>query len=108
MWKRFRFSLLSLLVGVLLTGGVGWLNVRTRKDFTATHAVTVERHSFGWPFTARLEDFVVTKAQNTIDRFPEWRWPGLVANIAIGLAIVFCGAGACEYVVRRRGKKAET
>ena len=31
--KRFRFSLLSLLVGVVLAGGVLWMNMSARSDF---------------------------------------------------------------------------
>ena len=38
----------------------------------------------------------------------EWRWGGLAANIAVGLAIALTSGVACEYVVRRRLKETVT
>ena len=130
MLKRFRFSLLSLLVGVVLAGGVGWLNVRPseigcepfcRPDRPEGWTYTYTR-SYGWPFDAhfssitlsadgdkggRLPQEYVESHWEAWDRDPRWLSSGVARNIAIGLAIVFGGAGVCEYVARRWGRKTE-
>jgi len=108
MLKRFRFSLLSLLVGVVLAGGVVWLNMRAFGVFSGEPAhgyphdpVSYVARSYGWPCLS-LRVFITfdpkgTEAENERRRQqPHYRWkvPGLAANIAIGFAIVFCGAGS--------------
>jgi hypothetical protein len=121
--KRFRFSLLSLLVGAVLAGGVVYLNVRPGTPLhsevpvipigevkTFSPKYILESRVFGWPFRASSK-WIGQKASrhagpDSIEG-REWQWPGLAANIAIGLAIVIGGAGVCEHVVRRRGKKTE-
>jgi len=130
--KRFRFSLLSLVVGVVLAGGVVWLNMRGNiypellpfevavssgdPSDEPTVIWTGERviRSSGWPWCFCS----VPRFLNLSEKPPDvplprevfqkrWSWPSLSANIAIGLAIVFGGAGVCEYVVRRRSAKAK-
>ena len=108
--KRFRFSLLSLLVGVMLAGGVVWLNVQPLGVYASARvAITQEPVEFqigahyGWPLHAyykRRDKLISGRSRVT--------WSAAAIDIAIGLAIVFGGAGVCEYVVRRRTKKAET
>jgi len=101
--KRFRFSLLSLVVGVVLAGGVVWLNLRPRADWVeCSHGGIEQEHSYGWPFKARYR-FVWPHEPDSYG----WLWKGLAVNIAIGLAIVFGGAGVCEWLVRRRAAKAK-
>ena len=124
MLKRFRFSLLSLLVSVVLAGGFGWLNLLPMITASSRPQPTVvDTHLYGWPFVAYTETVWTEETQlklntdvaaereimNYILSLPanQWYWPGLTANIAIGLAIVFGGAGVCEYVVRRRAAKVE-
>ncbi len=92
--KRFRFSLLSLVVGVVLAGGVGYLNMRPSEFIEGSDPlIQTARLEYGWPFVACewwwWEDYL-------------WHWLALCANILVGLAIVFGGAGANEYVLRRR------
>ncbi len=104
--KRFRFSLLSLLVGVVLAGGMLWLNVGTPFWIITSQAdVDLSQRYYGWPLHAYVE--YVAQTPRSLNRWYHYRWPGLAANIAIGLAIVFGGAAVCEYVVRRRVKKAK-
>jgi hypothetical protein len=58
--------------------------------------------------TARVYDFssglstVVFDEPCLLTNERDWHYSALAANIAIGLAIVFGGAGACEWLVRRR------
>ena len=105
--KRFRFSLLSLLVGVVLAGGVLWLNVRPNKTQSEIVFVnmdgtrefdTFSKSCSGWPWAYYSSDSLFGAY---------WLWPFLAANIAIGLAIVFGCAGVCEWLVRRRAKAKE-
>ena len=120
--KRFRFSLLSLLVGVVLAGGVGGLNVRPSIFASGKYQLVMgDTHLYGWPLVAyrgiawpeglQLNSDVAADREvlNYILSLPAdgWSWPALAANIAIGLAIVFGGAGACEWRVRRRAAKAK-
>jgi len=125
--KRIRFSLLSLLVGVVLAGGVGWLNVRKPPVLYATaQNRAFYAHSYGWPFVtyfARpeepcptlppLDDPEIAVYRQKIFELMwlgppkelHWQWPGLAANIAIGLAIPIAALLACEFALRRWGRK---
>ena len=132
MLKRLRFSLLSLLVGVVLAGGVVWLNMQVSSLRTELlpmgqwekALISYEVRSLGFPLAAcktfrpalgepsslplsEEESATRKQAREAFSRDSEWHYRGLVANIAIGLAIVFGGAGVCEYVVRRRAARAE-
>jgi len=109
MSKRFRFSLLSLLVGVVLAGGVGWLNLRpVGIYFSTTGPSSLEPvevligNQYGWPFFAYRTE--MAWALSPPPPPSPICWHAVILDIAIGLAIVFGGAGVCEYVVRRRGK----
>jgi len=58
---------------------------------------------YGWPFEC------VTRLVFDIDKaLVTWKWPALAADIGIGLAIPIAGLLACEFVLRRWGKKAKT
>ena len=109
MWKRFRFSLLSLLVGVVLAGGFVCLNVYP----THNKPETLQDDWHGWPLGAYRQIVMHINWPAEYSHLPsrqlrsEWHWPSLAANIAIGFAIVFGGAGVCEFVVRRRAAKVE-
>ena len=107
--KRFRFSLLSLLVGVVLAGGVVWLNAQPVGVYTsASVAISQEPVEFqvgahyGWPLHAYYK-----RRDKLISGRSRVSWSAAAANTAIGLAIVFGGAGACEWLVRRRAAKAK-
>ena len=106
--KRFRFSLLSLLVGVMLAGGVLYLNLRPVgvyytlvDDDTHEPSLVLVARNYGWP-TWAYQDGIWEMGISDIHS-----WSYAAFDIAIGLAIVFGGAGVCEYVVRRRAAKAK-
>ena len=120
--KRVRFSLLSLLVGVVLAGGVGWLNVRTFLYDSelpppllafvdiklGSRTPVILSRWYGWPMDAYRQRFSLQQeVSGSVMESLDWHWLGFAANIAIGLAIVFGGAGVCEYVIRRRVAKVE-
>ena len=119
--KRFRFSLLSLLVGVVLAGGVVFLNVRPstysspppayrdESGMILTTFYSTEVSEYGWPFVVCEHLLFTDPARSALAPRGEYfvRMPSLAANIAIGLVIVFGGAGVCEWLVRRRATKAK-
>ena len=111
--KRFRFSLLSLLVGVLLAGGVGWMNMRPTVAEIPNGDVW---RYYGWPYHTYTECTPASGAtfhiwggriRRRMGNHIGSRWGALAADIAIGLAIVVGGTGACEWLVRRRAKAKE-
>jgi len=111
--KRIRYSLLSLLVGVVMAGACLWLNLRPVKASVEESMElgpvppgsfkSVDYLRYGWPFASRLEQNVVEYDSPDFSYvgIRIWRWYGLAANIAIGLAVVFGCAVGCEYGMRR-------
>jgi len=128
--KRLRFSLLSLVVGVLLLAAVMHLNLRPRLLHGEPHYLkldvpeTVSRSeicTYGWLLVA-CKECRITVTQRPPDpqqdwsgRRPcpwkdgeavyEWYASGFAGNVVVGLVTILLGATACEIVLRRRVKK---
>ena len=111
--KRFRFSLLSLVVGVVLFSGPLYVNLRMPEvDVRYTSVRKMETWLYGWPFIAYREHLVASLVKSPPDPAGdgscEWHWLRVAGNVVVGLVIAVLGGTVCEYLVRRRTKGAKT
>ena len=115
-----RFRLLSYVAAMLLLAGVLGANLTAVPHPESLGPVFVDLGDaecppfvrqpeyYGWPFCAVLNCSYTTLGGRKATGHLEWYWDGVSGNAIVGLAIPIAGLLACEFVLRRWVKKAET
>ena len=106
--RRFRFSLITLLVAVSVAGVLIWANVspiqRTWVDNSERRRSPLEHDTWGWPLayvSEMIPGQTAVGASPPLFRLIPFSWLRLLGDMVVGIGIVVLGGFMSEFLVRR-------
>ena len=104
--RRFRFSLITLLVAVNVAGVLVWANVRGRADARYVNSFQQSERFHGWPMVIYAKPVMILPFR--IGGRSSWPsafyWDGLLNNIVVGISFIGLSSFLTEFLVRKLRK----